>query len=821
MQKFIESIKNYIYSLKVKSGFLMRYLIKKNFRRTSLYTSYLNELKVEDNLIFYESSNSKSINGNPYALFKYLIDNPDYKDYIHVWSARNLNDNVIKKFSSDKNVKFILYNSKDYLKYLSSAKYLINDSTFPYYFIKRDEQIYVNIWHGTPLKYMGKDVKAAIGDHKNVQRNFLHTSYLINSNKYTSDILLKSHDIHTMYNGCIANIGYPSVDLIHNTDKKALKKLLKIKDEEKIVLYAPTWRGKSPFDVDDHIKEVFEDIDKINNNLPPNYRLFIKLHTYTNKFQNQELKELAIPDYLEINEMLSITDILITDYSSVFFEFLSTKKPILFFCYDKDEYMNNRGLYIPLEELPGPICETPEEIIKSIKNIDLLHDRYAVPYSDYINKFACYDDGNASKRVADLIFNNKSFPRNQVYKITDKRKKHLFYSGLLLNNESTDEFIDLVNFLESHNYDVYVFVDSFSKIEIKTNILKFSKDVKILYKVGGFSFTLNNYYLHNRLLNKGSNNEIEKNIPRELYVNESRRLFGSTDFETVLDFRGEKVEPAALFAFGKFKRKYIYLNPINEDNLSSHEIQLSKKDLSTNMTLYKFFDLILFKPTNEGLIDKRIMGEFPGFKTKLKPLKNPLDYINILESTDNDIQIFGDKKYHCEKYEISDKEIEISCNATIDKSYINFIFVGKLVYNKGFLKMIDAFYKVNHNYENIRLYIVGEGPLESSLKNKVFNLGLEEKIIFITSLTKISWILNKCDCILLPFLTDIEDYSLNEVLDIKKPRVSIEPYSRGILDESSDIIVENSVNGLKKGMIKFIEKSGKKIISTLEVYEEA
>jgi len=162
MKKFIEFIKNYKYSIKVKSGFLMRYLIHKNLRRTSLYANYFNELKVKDNLIFYESSNSKSINGNPYALFNYLVDNPDYKDYFHVWSTRNSNDNFIKKFSSYKNVKFVLYNSKEYLKYLTTAKYLINDSTFPYYFIKKDDQIYVNIWHGTPLKYMGKDVKAAI-----------------------------------------------------------------------------------------------------------------------------------------------------------------------------------------------------------------------------------------------------------------------------------------------------------------------------------------------------------------------------------------------------------------------------------------------------------------------------------------------------------------------------------------------------------------------------------------------------------------------------------------------------------------------------------
>jgi len=818
MKKFIEFIKNYKYSIKVKSGFLMRYLIHKNLRRTSLYANYFNKLKVKDNLIFYESSNSKSINGNPYALFNYLVDNPDYKDYFHVWSTRNSNDNFIKKFSSYKNVKFVLYNSNEYLKYLTTAKYLINDSTFPYYFIKKDDQIYVNIWHGTPLKYMGKDVKAAIDDHKNVQRNFLHTSYLINSNKYTSDILLKSHDVRNLYTGYVANIGYPGVDLIHNTNKKALKDLLNVKDEEKIVLYAPTWRGKSPFDVDDHINEVFEDINKINNNLPPNFRLFLKLHTYTNKFPNPKLKKLAIPDHLEINEMLSVTDILITDYSSVFFEFLSTKRPILFFCYDKDEYIKDRGLYIPLEELPGPICETADEIIKSIKNINLLKEKYAETYSDYTKKFACYDDGNASKRVADLIFNNKSFPKNQVYKIIDKRKKHLLYPGLLLNNELTDEFINLMNCLDSHSHDFYVYLDSFSKNEIKKNILKFSKDVKILYKVGGFSFSLNDYYWHTQLLDKGFNEDIEKNIPRELYINEIKRLFASSDFDSVSDFRGETGEAVTLFAFSNFKKKYIYISSLlNEETLKPDRIQQSKNDLKIILSLYKFFDQILFNPLNQEFIDKYILNEFPELKTKLKPLKNLLEYITILESAANNFQIFGEKGRNCDKYKISDKEIEISCITPTDKSYINFIFLGKLVYNPGFFKMIDAFKNVNHNYKNMRLYIVGEGPLESTLKNKVFNLKLEEKIIFITSLTYSSWILNECDCVILPYSTKLKNNSLKEALDLKKPIISFETnHYRGILDTGNNIIVENSVNGLKKGIIEFIETNGKKIITSEE-----
>jgi CDP-glycerol glycerophosphotransferase len=117
----------------------------------------------------------------------------------------------------------------------------------------------------------------------------------------------------------------------------------------------------------------------------------------------------------------------------------------------------------------------------------------------------------------------------------------------------------------------------------------------------------------------------------------------------------------------------------------------------------------------------------------------------------------------------------------------------------------------------MRLYIVGEGPLESSLKNKVFNLELEEKIIFITSLTYSSWILNECDCVILPYSTKLKNNNLKEALDLEKPIISFETNnSREILDRSSSIIVENSVNGLKKGIIEYIETNGKKIITSVE-----
>lgn len=803
LNKLIKDNKHF---LKIRLGFFRRYLLNDNFKRNSLYNHYFNKLKVKKNVILYESSNAKRINGNPYALFRYLVDNPTYSNFTHVWSTNDLNSSIVKKYSSYKNVKFVLYNSKEYLKYLTSAKYLINDSTFPYYFIKKEDQIYVNIWHGTPLKYMGKDIKSTTSDHKNVQRNFLHTSYLINSNKYTADVLLRSHDVYTLYQGYIANIGYPSVDFVFNTDKRKLRELLGINDDETIVLYAPTWRGKSPNSVNDTVNEIFDHINKIKGNLPPKFRLFLKLHTYTMSFASPELKKIAIPDHLEINEMLSITDILITDYSSVFFEFLGTKKPVLFFCYDKNEYIKERGLYIPLEELPGPICETSEEVIDSLRNIKSIQKKYVNTYSNFTKKFAPNDDGNASKRVADLIFNNASFPENEVYKIKDERKKLLLYPSSLLNNEVTKDFINLVTNLDYQNYDIYVFLDQFSHEDIKTNILKLSKDVKILYKVGGFGFSLHNYFWHNRLMEEGIFNEtVEKNIPRELYVNEAKRLFGTSNFDSVLDFRGSQKTSVILFAFGNFKRKYIYSHYLCNDytNIFYSNKQKVAKNIKIIFSVYKYYDKV-FTSIDPDLIDKTIFNEFPDLKNAFKPLKCPIDYKNILELAKDNIKTFDNINYHCEEYEMSDKKIKISGIALPNESYVNFVFLGKLIYKGGVSKLINAFNRVHSKYPNIRLYIIGNGSLEFYLKNQVLKRGLNNKIIIINSLSNPFWILNRCDCIISLFNTD-KNISLMQALVLDKPLITIDnPNSKEIID-SYGIMVQNSEKSIAKGMIQFIE----------------
>src|SRR5699024_11289886 len=164
-------------------------------------------------------------------------------------------------------VTVVTYQSQDYAKYLATAKYLINNTSFPFYFHKRREQIYANVWHGTPLKTMGMDIKQrGFADHKNIQRNFLFTDYLVSPNRYTYEKLLKSHDIETLFNGQVLDTGYPRVDLMYKADKDKLRQQLGVFTAKKIVLYAPTWRGELGKEKNESQK-ILEDVKNIQANI--------------------------------------------------------------------------------------------------------------------------------------------------------------------------------------------------------------------------------------------------------------------------------------------------------------------------------------------------------------------------------------------------------------------------------------------------------------------------------------------------------------------------------------------------------------------------
>ena len=143
--------------------------------------------------------------------------------------------------------------------------------------------------------------------------------------------------------------------------------------------------------------------------LGKDYVLLLRTHHYiADKIDTTGLEGFAynLSSYDDISEIYLITDICITDYSSVFFDFANLKRPILFYTYDIEKYKNQlRGFYIDMHtEVPGPLLYTSEEVIDAILHIDQIQKRYAKRYEEFYDRFCCFDDGHASENIVKEVF---------------------------------------------------------------------------------------------------------------------------------------------------------------------------------------------------------------------------------------------------------------------------------------------------------------------------------------------------------------------------------------------------------------------------------
>src|SRR5699024_4323899 len=225
---------------------------------------------------------------------------------------------------------------------LSSAKYILNNSTFPAYFTKKENQIYVNTWHGTPIKAMGLDVDDNLLGSQNIIKNFLSSDILVSPNRHTTEIFKRAFSLDGLYNGNLLEIGYPRIDLTINSNKEKVLKDLKKSDvnigDRKVMLFAPTWRGQDVNKPDDSIENIYQMVMELKNST--NYQVLVKVHPFAYKIalKYKKLVPFLIPDSFDTNELLSIVDLLITDYSSIFFDYLVTDNPVIFYSPDYEEY---------------------------------------------------------------------------------------------------------------------------------------------------------------------------------------------------------------------------------------------------------------------------------------------------------------------------------------------------------------------------------------------------------------------------------------------------------------------------------------------------
>ena len=225
------------------------------FRRAARYeqNAWLRRLPIRENQVFYQSFDGRGMLCNPEAIFRALLATDDLQHLKHVWAIEDFDDyaTTIAEFADDPRVKFVRVDSTQYQRALATSKYLINNATFPPTFAKREGQVYLNTWHGTPLKAMGYDMPGGGVLANNVVRNFMMADYLLAPNDATEDMYLRAFRMTNVFRGGLIRTGTPRVDkqFASSAEQAAVVARLRsygvqIDEGQQIVLYAPTWKGE-------------------------------------------------------------------------------------------------------------------------------------------------------------------------------------------------------------------------------------------------------------------------------------------------------------------------------------------------------------------------------------------------------------------------------------------------------------------------------------------------------------------------------------------------------------------------------------------------
>lgn len=558
-------------------GPLYNYVRKANHRRNFQYRRFYEKSKVRDHTILYESRDGKSVTDSPYAIFKYLLHHPEFQHFKHIWSIHHEKEleSVIANYKDLKNVIFVKRNSKEYLKWLATSKYLINNSTFQPFFIPKKEQVYINTWHGTPLKRMGFDIPGNPAHSQNVVRNFLSADYLLSPNDHTTKMFLKSYKLNGLYNGEIIQEGYPRIDLTYHTDADRFHSLLtrlglEIDKNKQTILYAPTWKGTNVSKAKNDMFQIISEMTYLRQKVGNEYNLLIKVHPflYNQAKKFTEIKEILVPDFVDTNELLSTVDLLITDYSSIFFDYLVTEKPILFYIWDYDDYQEERGMYLSEDELPGPTLFTIEEVADAVQDIKKISDSYRSVYQAAKNKFTSHDDGKVTARIVQYVFNQEKTPINIINQLDREKKKILIYPGGLQNNGITSSFINLVDNIDFSKFDVSIFMKSPKSKETLNNIAKVNKNARFLFRNGLEVHSLFEVYRDKFVHNRGAHSKVTKKLyPENAYKREYNRLSGRAQFDYAIDFSGYSLYWAKYLLASDAKKKICYMhNDIRSDS---------------------------------------------------------------------------------------------------------------------------------------------------------------------------------------------------------------------------------------------------------------
>lgn len=378
----------------------MKLIVDKIKKYTKLFIIHIfNLVPIKNNKVFLLSYYGAQYGCSPKYISEYLVNNYPKDKFDIVWAF-----NDIESKQNIKGIRAVKTMSLKYFYELCTSKVIITNFRTTDLFIKRKNQYYVQTWHSSlRLKQIEKDVESTLEPHyiDMAKEDSKKCDLLLSGCRFSTEIFKRAF----WYDGEIFEYGTPRNDIFFEKSliQDEIKAKLNIDKNTKVILYAPTFRkneGLEVYDID--YKKV---IEAAKERFLGNWLVLVKLHPHliseSNKLAMGE-NVIDVTKYDDIQELLSISDILISDYSSLMFDFALTNKPCFLYTPDIDRYISkDRGLYFDIEELPFIVAKNNDELFRGIKDFD--NETYKNRISNFSKEIGSFEKGTACRKLTERL----------------------------------------------------------------------------------------------------------------------------------------------------------------------------------------------------------------------------------------------------------------------------------------------------------------------------------------------------------------------------------------------------------------------------------
>lgn len=756
------------------------------------YIWYREHLPIQKQAILLEAREGALPTDNIAALLTELCTNPDYREYQIYLSGNKETMKSRKAYLKRKgfsDVTLLQFGTRTYFKMLATAKYLVTEVSFHFCFIKRKEQVYLNTWHGTPLKTLGKQVKSDYALIGNIQKNFFDADYLLCPNEFTRDVLVRDYMLANLAKTTLLLTGYPRNERFFDEERrKELRAACGFGDKQ-VIAFLPTWRGTIE-QVEDGIqnqrlKKLFEELE---HQLSEHQLFFVKLHQKTMETLDLSAyrKIRVVPMEYDTYEFLNASDVLVTDYSSVMFDYTVTGRKIILFPYDKEEYETGRGFYFPLEELPFPQVTSVNALVEELKAPKQYED------TTLLERFCPYDrPGVTAALCRQLIFGENS-PLIKNEAVPDNRNPNIvLFFGNFEKNGITTAALNLLHRVDHSKYNFSVIYRMNDIKKIPEVVKQLPEEVTYLGFYRTENMTISEFvrYAAWKMLGKPSFSNVCGIIER-FGRREQQRLLANIRMDQAIQYIGYVPEMIAAMAAMPCRRTIFVHSDMERESDVCKKID---KDLLRYA--YETYDDVV--TVTEGVVasTKRICET-----ANVNVCRNVID--------NKRIQILAEREFSFDEQTVCNVSIG-RVKELLSSEKKKLVTIGRFSLEKGHERLIKAFECLHQKHPETCLFIVGGyGELYQKTVEWAAKSECSKDIVIIRYLSNPYPLLKQCDAFVMSSVHEALPVVLTEAdilglpcfcTDLEGPRM--------FLKEHGGALVENSEEGIYTGLLAAVEGS--------------